>query len=304
MGGGIAQNRKAAKLRRDHTHACERGYAGWHPITAARIKESPSLASSDRLEWPDEQEVKPRLTGVGSLRTELEAVLVAVPSGALAADYRDAVLIRNAVGRRTAIGQKWAWKGLKPRYALDRPESEEFQAFRTAMVDPSPTGRGYACALMLARLDRLFREVTLARLSPLLRAPDTVVDRASIEDEIESTMKRGNRAWTPGTLYSVTNHILSTWKDFGLVVGSKERRTAKVHPTHATTVFAAWLGRLEGLTDRQVLASRWFALLGFSEPDVTTLMYDAARAGAIGFRAQADVIELDLPPITDRHEGG
>ena len=258
----------------------------------------------DSLEPLDAQEIKPRLTGVGSLRSELEAVLLAVPAGGSADDYRNAVLIGNAVGKGTAIGQKWAWKGLKPRYALDRPESAEFRAFRTAMDDPSPAARGYACALMLARMDRLFREVTLAYLSPVLASSDARVDRAAVQGEVEARMAAAERHWSASTLDSVANHTLSSWKDFGLVIGSKVRRTARVHPTHGTTIFAAQLGRLEGLTDRQVLGSRWFALLGLSEPDATTLMYDAARAGAVGFRAQADVVELDLPPIPARHDAG
>lgn len=269
------------------------------PADVAHWEESDRLTSLERLEMPDEQEIKPRLTGVGSLRSELEALLAAVPMGASTAEYRDAVLIGNAVGKSTAIGQKWAWKGLKPRYALDCPETAEFRAFRLAMEDSSPSGRGYVCALMFARLDRLFREVTLARLSPRLATPDVVIDRADIQTEIESTMSASKLHWADGTVYSVTNHMLSAWKDFGLVTGSKERRTTVVRPTHATTVFAARLGRLEGLTDRQVLGSRWFSLLGLSEAESTNLMYDAARAGALGFKTQADVVEIDLPPVVD-----
>ena len=260
------------------------------------------MTSLSAIKSPGDQPISPRLTGVGSLRPELESVFANVPSHASAADYREAVVAGNAAGKKSAIGKTWAWKGLKPRYALDRPETEEFRAFRRAMDDPSPTGRGYACALMFARLDRLFRDVTLTRLSPLLARPDTMVNRDGVRGEIESRMAAANLQWAEGTLVSVTNHMLSAWKDFGLIVGSKERRTAVVRPTYATTVFAATLGRLEGLTDRQILRSLWFVLLGLSESDVTTLMYDAARAGALGFRAQADVVEIDLLRAAS-HEG-
>ena len=157
---------------------------------------------------------------------------------------------------------------------------------------------------MFARLDRLFREVTLARLSPMLGSAGTVVDPVVVRAEIEARMTRANLRWGDGTLAAVTSHLLSAWKDFGLVTGSKVRRTAIVQPTHPTIVFAATLGRLEGLTDRQILGSRWFALLGLTESDVATLMYDAARAGALGFRSQADVVELDLRPAAHQVEVG
>jgi hypothetical protein len=239
---------------------------------------------------------------VGSLRPELESVLANVPSEASADDYRRAILDANAAGKNSATARLWAWRRLKLRYALDRPETPEFQAFRVAMHDPSPVGRGHACALMFARLDRLFREVTLARLSPVLGTVGTVVEPAVVRAEIEARMTGASLRWSDGTVAAITSHLLSAWKDFGLVTGSKVRRTNLVHPTHSTIVLAATLGRLEGLTDRQILGSRWFALLGLVEADVVTLMYDAARAGAIGFRSQADVVELDLQPTGHRAE--
>src|SRR5687767_3801144 len=106
------------------------------------------------IEHPDDQRISPRLTGVGSLRPELESVLANVPSDASADDYRRAILDSNAAGKNSATARLWAWRRLKLRYALDRPEVEEFQAFRVAIQDPSPAGRGHACALMFARLDR------------------------------------------------------------------------------------------------------------------------------------------------------
>jgi hypothetical protein len=258
------------------------------------------LELKQTLEMPDDQPISPRLTGVGSLRPELESVLAHVPADASAGAYREAVFGSNAAGRSSATGRTWAWKGLKSRYGLGQPEAEEFRAFRRAMDDPSPLGRGYTCALMFARLDRLFREVTLTRLSPTLAHSGSLVDPEVVRADIEALMIGANLRWAGSTLASVTRHMLSAWKDFGLVTGSKERRTAPIRPTHPTTVFAATLGRQEGLTDRQILGSRWFALLGLNVSDVTTLLYDAARAGVLSFRTQADVVELDLQPAAHR----
>jgi hypothetical protein len=256
------------------------------------------------IESLDEQPITARLAGAGSMRAELEAVLATVPTSATATEYRRAILEDNAAGKGTSTARMWAWKRLKLRYAVDRPDSDEFRAFRRAMDDPSISGRGFTCALMLARFDRLFREVTLVRLSPVLANPGIVVEPSAVRADIETRMTASQLRWSDESLANVTNHMLSAWKDFGLVTGSKERRTAPIRPTHPTTVFAATLGRLEGLTDRQILGSRWFALLGLSESDVTTLMYNAARAGVLGFRTQADVVELDLQPAAHLAGGG
>lgn len=256
-----------------------------------------------KFERPDGQAIVARLAGAGSMRAELEAVLSQVPEDSGASDYRKALLEENAAGKGTLTGRTWAWKRLKLRYGLDRPESAEFRAFNCAMTDLSPGARGLTCALMFARLDRLFREVTLAKLSPWLAVPGTILDSASVRSEVEDRMAGANLRWSDESLANITAHTLSTWKDFALVAGSKERRTVPIHPTHSTAVFAARLGRLEGLTDRQILSSRWFALLGLDEADVTTHLYDAARAGVLGFRSQADVVELDLPAATHSATG-
>ena len=215
------------------------------------------------------------------MRPELESVLAHVPAGASAGAYREAVFGSNAAGRTSVAGRTWAWKGLKSRYGVGEPEAEEFRAFRLAMDDSSPLGRGYTCALMFARLDRLFREVTLTRLSPMLVNSGSIVDPEVVRADIAAEMTAAGLVWADSTIASVTRHLLSAWKDFGLVTGSKERRTAAIRPTHQTVVFAAKLGRLEGLTDRQILTSRWFALFGLGESNVTTLMYNAARAGVL-----------------------
>jgi hypothetical protein len=79
------------------------------------------------LPAPDEQVFAPRLSGVGSLRRELEAVLAAAPPGADHSTYRRLILELNAAGKATASMRMWTWKRLKIRYLLDL-EVPEFHA--------------------------------------------------------------------------------------------------------------------------------------------------------------------------------
>lgn len=248
-----------------------------------------------RLEAPDEQAVTARLAGAGSMRAELEHVLAAVPEDRGPDDYRRAILDDNAAQKGSANGRMWAWKRLKLRYGLDRPDTVEFRAFRRAMRDPSAAGRGLSAMLMFARLDRLFREVTLEVLAPRLSTPGTVVTQEAVRQAVEARMAREGLNWSRESLASTTNHLASSWKDFGLVEGSRTRRVTPPRPSHATVRFAVELGRATGLTDRQVLDSPWFALVGLDRPRAESALYEAARDGAITYRSQADVIEIGLP---------
>ena len=251
----------------------------------------------DRLPLPDEQPFTPRLSGAGSLRRELEALLAAAPPGADRATYRKLLLETNAAGKGSASMRTWAWKRLKVRYLLD-PAVAEFRAFEAGMrATGSPADRGLLCFLMFARTDRLFREVTLETVSPCLREPGTLIAPGAVDDAVAAVRDRGGFGWSAETLAGVRSHLLSSLKDFGVLYGAREKRTCRPDPGPTTVVFAARLGRLEGLTDRQLLTSRWFRLLGLAEVEVVDLLYAAARERVLTFRMQAGVVELSLPEV-------
>jgi hypothetical protein len=249
------------------------------------------------LPAPDEQVFAPRLSGAGSLRRELEAVLAAAPPGADHSTYRRLILELNAAGKATASMRMWTWKRLKIRYLLD-PEVPEFRAFAAGMrATRSPGDRGLLCFLMLSRTDRLFREVTLQTVSPHLREPGTVIPPESVDEAIVTIQREGRFDWSAETVAGERSHVLSALKDFGILQGAREKRTCRPQPGPPAVVFAAQLGRLEGLTDRGLLTSRWFRLLGLDEPEVVDLLYAATRERALTFRMQAGVVELSLPEV-------
>jgi hypothetical protein len=229
------------------------------------------------------------------MRADLEHVLMAVSGVAAAGDYRRAIFEENAARKGTGTARMWAWKRLKLRYALDRPDTAEFAAFRRAMGDPDPAGRGLSAMLMFARTDRLFRETTLAVLSPRLGSPGEVIDPSIVREDVDTRSRSAGLEWSRESLASATNHLLGAWKDFGLVEGSKQRRVARLRPSHATIRLAVELGKAQGRTDRQVLDSPWFRLLGMDPLAAQAALRAAARDGVLQFRAQADVIEIVLP---------
>lgn len=247
------------------------------------------------LEPPDRQPVTARLAGAGSLRTELEALLAAAPPLASPEQYHDLLLKANVAGKGSATGRMWAWKRLKLRYALD-PAIAEHRAFTAVMRSASdPRERGLLCFLMFARTDRLFREVTLECVSPHLAREGAIIEAGSILSAVRQHAEREGLAWSANTLDRAHKHLLAALKDFGLLRGSRTRRVVPPRPGEQVTRFAAQLGRLESLTDRQVLEARWFRLLGLGRDEAVDLLYAAARRGALGFRMQADVVELALP---------
>lgn len=236
------------------------------------------------------------------MRQELQALLAAAPRGAARAEYRRLILEENVAGKGSAVTRKKVWQRLKDRYVLD-PAAPEFRAFADGMAATADAReQGLLCLLMMARGDRLFREVTLACVSPALGRDGAAVDPRTVQADVETRVRAAGGNWSAETLGHVQRHILSSLKDFGVLAGSAAKRTQRPRPGVPATLFAARLARLEGVGDRRVPGSDWFRLLGLGDEDATALLYEAARHGALGFRTQAGVIELALPDAEYQEE--
>ena len=248
-----------------------------------------------RLEAVEDQSITARLAGAAGMRAELEHVLSAVGPGEAPATYRTAILDGNAARKSTHTARDWAWKRLKLRYALDSTDTPEFRAFDRAMRDPDPAGRGLTAYLMLTRTDRLFREASLALLVPILDRLGTVIASEAVLEYVERARLDAALEWSVKSVRAVAGHTLTSWKEFGLIEGSKTRRVARLRPSHATTRFLVELARAQGLTDRQALESVWASLLGLDFQAVDAALRGAARDGVLQYRTQADVVEITLP---------
>ncbi len=258
-----------------------------------------SMRRADLLVQPDLQPYLSRLSGAGSLRRELEAVLDVAPVQTELEQYRKLILEMNAAGKRSASMRLWTWKRLKVRYLLN-PMVPEFRAFRWAIASTNDPGeRGLLALLMMARTDRLFREVVSEHVSPFLRQPGSVVDELHVSSAVDRIAQVVKARWTRSVVDGLTSHILSASKDYGLLKGNAARRTVQIRPGLGTVALIVRFSRLEGLSDRRTLDSRWFRLLGMNLVDVLDLMHRAARQGALRFQFQADLAEIELPELQE-----
>lgn len=269
-----------------------------HQASVALTPIMPELASSAGAQL--DQPITARLAGAGSLRRELEALLSVAPVTSNADDYRRLLMDENAAGKASANARMWMWKRLKLRYALGEPSQTESKAFRWAMAKAAtPADRGLVAALMMARTDRLFREVVVQEVSPLMPSRGKVISPGAIKAQVQTMRLAASLAWSDKSISNVANHLLSSLKDFGIVEGSRERRTVGIRITPVVATFAAMLGRAQGLTDRQNLDSIWFQFLGATTAQAVEALYAAAKAGLVMFRMQADVVEMHLPELSD-----
>ncbi|MGI8549367.1 MAG: BrxA family protein [Dehalococcoidia bacterium] len=253
------------------------------------------MSEISRLVTPDSQPLTARLAEAGSRRSELETLLAAAPGSAGPKQYADLVLEENVAAKATAVSRTKLLRQLRARYSLDQ-SLPEFRGFRGAMACAGSAGeRGLLCFLIMARCDRLFRELSLQLLQEL-RRPGSLLDAQAFREAFTAYLEEHGLHWTEATAALVGRHLLSSLKDFGILSGSTKRRFAPVRPGPIATSFAARLGYLEGLTGRQNLGSRWYRLLCLTAVQIPDFLLTAQRAGLLSLRMQADVVELTLPP--------
>ncbi len=251
-----------------------------------------------QLQLPERQPLTARLAAAGSRRAEFEALLHAAPEGAPPDELRRLVTEENVVAKGSATSRTKVWRQLRQTYLLD-PSVPEFSALVEAMrATSAPSDRGLLLFLLLARTDRLFRELTLATISPQLAHPGAPVPAEAAQAALGRLLEgSAGRSWTRETLVTVRQHALSALKDFGVLAGGTKKKIGRVRPGPQVTLLAARLAQLEGLPPRRIPTSAWFRLLGADEEGAWDLLYAAARAGVLRARRQADVVDIELPPL-------
>jgi len=224
---------------------------------------------------------------------ELSHLLDAVPGDAVRADYADAVIAHNCLGKRTTATRKLSLQRLTELYALD-PQVILFRVLRDLW------GRSEASRPLLALLLALARD-------PLLRATTTAVlrtpyghefARQSMKDALTGAV--GDRL-NEATLDKVVRNASSSWTQSGHFHGRGRKIRQRVEATPAATAFALLLGFAVGRRGRSLFETPWAAVLDMSPDDLVDVAVDAKRLGLLDLKQSGSMIDVSFPALfTDK----
>jgi len=231
--------------------------------------------------------------GTHSSRTlmyrELELLLEATPEEATMADYRQAAVVDNVLGKRTHTTREHTVRKLKALFGLE-PNIPVFRAMRRFWaVDPE--GRP-----LLAMLCGFARD-------PLLRMTADAVLDAAVGSTVEpESIQELLRSRAPGR-FSETNEraiavrVLSSWVQAGHLNGQAVKTRTRAKPTPGATAYALFLGYLEGRRAQRLYSSVWARILDAPEESLLDLTKAASRRGWLDFRSVGSVIEVRFPDL-------
>lgn len=226
---------------------------------------------------------------------ELSQLLEAVPGQASRADYAEAVMQDNCLGKKTAATRKLSLQRLTELYALD--ERSSLFCFLKELW-----GRHHSSRPLLAVLLALARD-------PLLRATANAVLRTPIGHEFaRQSMKDGVQAvvgdrLNEATLDKVVRNASSSWTQSGHLRGRGRKIRQCVHPTPAATAYALLLGFAVGCRGYRLFETPWVAILDATVDELLDLAVDAKRLGLIDFKQSGTIIDVSFPTLSSDKGG-
>lgn len=220
---------------------------------------------------------------------ELGLLLDACPEGAAQADYREAVVDMNCLGKRSGNTRALTWGHLVDLYGVN-PEQLLYRGmcwFWYRDIQGRP---------LLALGAALARDGLLSSVAPHIWAAalESTVSRESVETFIAG--KFPDR-FSPATLKSVAQNINATLTQAGHLSGRVRKLRQQARPTAGSVAYALLLGYASGARGPELFQTRFMKAQDVPVAVCIDFAEEAARKGWIEFKRVADVMEVAFPRL-------
>ena len=218
---------------------------------------------------------------------DLRTLLAHVSGEASQAEYAEAIVSLNVLGKPTKKSRELSLRHLAALYGLDA-SIPLFRAMRRLWDSDVAAQPLLAVAIALAR-------------DPLLRATQEFILQKPLgvllpREEVEDFLSRPNPGrFSAASLKSFAQNIAGTWTAAGFLSGraKKTRSTPLVRPENVA--LCLFLGYLQGRTGQRLFSSEWMNLLGGSSGELEAMANSASHRGLIVFMNAGGVKEIRFP---------
>jgi hypothetical protein len=222
---------------------------------------------------------------------ELGMALASVPQGSAAADYREAILQQNVLGKTTGSTRQKSLRHLRELYALDEA-TPIFGLLRRLHATDAASLPLLAVLVAWAR-DPLLRATTEPVMDVL---EGERVQVASLAQALEVAFPN---QYSDLNKNKIARNAASSWTKSGHLAGRTKKIRQHVKPTVAAVTMAFFLGNIAGYHGAVVFSNPWCHLLDLSADRAKAIGFDAHRAGLLNLRAVGDVVELSFPLLAE-----
>ena len=220
---------------------------------------------------------------------ELSQLLASTPVDASRAQYADAVVEQNCLGKRTASNRRISLQHLSELYGLD-DHLPLFRVLRHLWRHHDASRPMLALLLALAR-DPLLR-ATVGTV--LAHTPHNELARQRVKTALADAVGDRLRATT---LDKTVRNIASSWTQSGHLRGRSRKIRQTAEATPAATAYALWLGHLVGQRGSLLFETPWTAVLDTPFGTLLRLAIDAKRLGMLDLKHSGSMIDVSFPTL-------
>jgi hypothetical protein len=225
------------------------------------------------------------------MQQELGAILTSVPLGSSAADYREAILQQNVLGKTTDSTRQKSLRHLRELYALDEA-TPIFSLLRKLHAMDAASLPLLALQVAWSR-DPVFRATT----PPIMDASEGErVETVSLVQALEATFP--NR-YSEMIQNKIGRNTAASWTQSGHLAGRAKKTRKRIKPTVVAVTMAFFLGDIAGYHGAAVFSNPWSRLLDLDSDRARSMGFDAHRAGLLNLRGLGDVVELSFPLLAE-----
>ena len=238
----------------------------------------------------------PRLSSRSALFSEVKLLLSEADNTETSCDYRQLIIDENCLAKATTASRQRTWDELRARYILsaENPIFCSFLVEWASCFGDSEAATTIYC--LFALNDKLVADLGVNYLFPRLRQAPSPIRVDDIEAFLYAARATNPelKSWSEKTTAAVARKYAASIRDFGLAKGVYAKTSVRPAFYAAPARFLIRALRLAGMKDLVIVSSPWFRLIGLDSHEVIDALSELSRQGKLGFRMQADVVELDL----------
>ena len=227
---------------------------------------------------------------------ELKMLLDEVPAAASKAEYIQAIVERNCLGKQSFNTRKRTAEHLVELYTLD----PQVNLFRNLLYfwSRDEQGRPLLALLCAAARDSMLRETAGQILNLVEGAKPPLTD---MEDAIETLWPS---RFSARSITSMAQNLRATWTYSGHLAGKVNKIRQRVAPTPATVTYALLIGYLQGMRGLSLFESEYVAMLDCSQDNALELAEQASARGWMVMKRIGNVVEAVFPQLINEEEAG
>jgi len=215
---------------------------------------------------------------------ELRLLLAACQPSASLKEYRSAIVDENILLKKTVATRKVTFRRLQELYVLNRKLSV-FRALRDLWDEDTQAQPLLALLCAVAR-DSLFKSTA----EMILAIP--VGEAVTREMMMETVNVSFHDRYSPKTLKSTGQNIISSWQQAGLLSGKLHKVRVRAESRPASVAYALLLGYLSGARGEALFQTLWCRLLDAPAHVLHEQAFAASQRGWIEYRHMGDITEI------------